>query len=568
MRSLPLLPVVAVIAAAAPFPASAQVPPLLHYQGRVRVSGTDFTGSGQFKFALVDGATGASLWSNDGTSAAGSQPASAVNLAVSAGLYSVFLGENMSALAPSVFAVGGDVRLRVWFNDGANGWQQMSPDQRVASVGYALMAATVPNGAITSEKIAVGAVTSEKIADGAVAAADLAPGAALTNLSASGFTGVPNGSMLLSAEANSASMSNAGYLPAGSIKGSDKWTAISGGTARTQAAGLWVPSREELLVWGGAENGFHYKPSTNTWLVMGSSGQPSNRSAPSAVWTGTEFIVWGGYVSGSPITYPAAGGRYNPATKAWTAMSTANFTTGRVAHTAVWTGTEMLVWGGNTGGAVLATGGRYNPSTNTWTAMQTTDGPGKRENHSAVWTGTEMIIWGGSNGTAVLSTGYRFNPSTNVWTALPSGGPAARQAHTALWTGGKMLIWGGISSSNLPNAGGYFDTAANSWSTMDSSGAPLGRINHSAVWTGGEMIIWGGSINGTGTTKTATGGRYNLNTNTWTDTDLDGAPAARSHHVAVWTGDEMILWSGNTGSAVNSGARYRSAQDLYLYQKP
>jgi len=39
---------------------SAQVPGILNYQGRVAVNGTNFTGTGQFKFALVDGGTNSS----------------------------------------------------------------------------------------------------------------------------------------------------------------------------------------------------------------------------------------------------------------------------------------------------------------------------------------------------------------------------------------------------------------------------------------------------------------------------------------------------------------------------
>jgi hypothetical protein len=46
----------------------------------------------------------------------------------------------------------------IWFNDGVNGSQLLTPDQRIASVGYAMMAANVPNGAITADKIAPGAI--------------------------------------------------------------------------------------------------------------------------------------------------------------------------------------------------------------------------------------------------------------------------------------------------------------------------------------------------------------------------------------------------------------------------
>src|ERR1044072_6973894 len=114
------------------------------------------------------------------------------------------------------------------------------------------------------------------------------------------------------------------------------------------------------------------------------------------------------------------GGRYNPSTDSWTATSTTNAAEGRVYHTAVWTGSEMLVWGGEKfANGWLNTGGRYNPSTDSWTPTSTTNVPGARSAHTAVWTGSEMIVWGGSGDTInfFFNTGGRYNPSTDSWTA-------------------------------------------------------------------------------------------------------------------------------------------------------
>ena len=127
----------------------AQVPQLLNYQGRVAVGTTNFDGSGSFKFALVDADGSTSYWSNDGTSTTGNEPTTAVALTVAKGLYSVQLGDttlpNMTAIPATVFA-NPDVRLRAWFNDGTNGSQLLSPDQRIAAVGYALMAGALQSG--------------------------------------------------------------------------------------------------------------------------------------------------------------------------------------------------------------------------------------------------------------------------------------------------------------------------------------------------------------------------------------------------------------------------------------
>lgn len=134
------------------FAAAAQVPPIINHQGRVAVDGTNFDGSGQFKFALVNGNGSVTYWSNDGTSAAGSEPTAAVTLPVAKGLYSVLLGEaaltNMTAIPASVFRHS-DVRLRVWFDDGVNGSQLLTPDQRIAPSGYAMRSQSSEN--VTSD---------------------------------------------------------------------------------------------------------------------------------------------------------------------------------------------------------------------------------------------------------------------------------------------------------------------------------------------------------------------------------------------------------------------------------
>ena len=89
----------------------------------------------------------------------------------------------------------------------------------------------------------------------------------------------------------------------------------------------------------------------------------------------------------------------NPTTAAplgtWTATSLTTVPAVRAFHTAVWTGTKMIVWGGRIGTAVLSTGGQYDPSTDTWTATSITSVPAARYQHSSIWSGTKMIVWGG-----------------------------------------------------------------------------------------------------------------------------------------------------------------------------
>ena len=95
---------------------------------------------------------------------------------------------------------------------------------------------------------------------------------------------------------------------------------------------------------------------------MSNVGAPSGRYDHTVVWTGTEFIVWGGRGDWqSPIGYPAldTGGRYDLGTDTWTPTSMVAVPPGRENHVVVWTGNEMIVWGGVDCGTALDTGGRY-----------------------------------------------------------------------------------------------------------------------------------------------------------------------------------------------------------------
>src|SRR5205814_1971812 len=123
---------------------------------------------------------------------------------------------------------------------------------------------------------------------------------------------------------------------------------------------------------------------------------------------------------------------------AWTATSTVNAPEPREFHTAVWTGSEMIVWGGIdfSSPPILGTGGRYYPGEDDWTATSIVNAHIARDGHRAFWTGSEMIIWGGSDGTNPLHTGARYNPNTDSWT--PTGltnVPLGRSDHAAVWTG-------------------------------------------------------------------------------------------------------------------------------------
>src|SRR5216683_777017 len=118
----------------------------------------------------------------------------------------------------------------------------------------------------------------------------------------------------------------------------------------------------------------------------------------------------------------------------WTATNTVGAPSGREAHTAVWTGSEMIVWGGFDRFGPFNTGGRYNPTTDSWIVTSTTDTPTARSHHAAVWSGSEMMVWGGSDSEGYFNAGGRYDRETDGWTAASkAGAPSARDGHRAVW---------------------------------------------------------------------------------------------------------------------------------------
>ena len=181
----------------------------------------------------------------------------------------------------------------------------------------------------------------------------------------------------------------------------------------------------------------------------------------------------------------------------------------------------MIVWGGFDLNAVVVynDGGQYDPATDNWTATETTSVPFARYFHSAVWTGSEMIIWGGASRGGNRNDGGRYDPATDAWAEISTNNvPDIRNNHTAIWTGDQMVVWGGEfydGSYYYLDTGGRYDPATDTWVPTDTSSAPSGRFLHTALWSSSEMIVWGGDD---GSSPLNSGGRYDPSTDTWTPT--------------------------------------------------
>jgi N-acetylneuraminic acid mutarotase len=342
--------------------------------------------------------------------------------------------------------------------------------------------------------------------------------------------------------------------------------------ARTEHTAVW--SGSEMIVWGGhdgnalAKNtGARFNPMTDTWTPIATAGAPSARWLHTAVWTGTEMIIWGGFSGAPSFVALSDGAKYNPQTNTWAPITAVGQPSARVSHTAVWTGTEMIVWGGFSclacANAELGTGARYNPVTDTWTSTTTTGAPSARAHHTAVWTGSKMIVWGGNNDVApgppvLFASGGMYDPATDGWTPTNLvGAPLPTRCHSAVWTGTEMIVFGGQTDATAgcdlssTGTGSRYNPITDSWNSMSVAPVSFTISGPRVVWTGTQLITWFES----------SGARYNLATDFWNGVSSDGAPSARRRHSLIWTGSHMIVWGGDFTSVLDTGGMYDPAHD-------
>lgn len=380
----------------------------------------------------------------------------------------------------------------------------------------------------------------------------------------SSFDQLPSGTLVMSNSFYNPSLEALGYNYTAAVNNAVIMQPVTGVSAnswlntstapgpRSGHTAVWTGT--EMIVWGGTtqtttgfpsnptptNTGTRYDPVDNVWIPTTTSGAPSARLNHSAVWTGTEMIIWGAVADNAPV-------KYNPTSNTWSTGTTSNAPAARSYYAAIWTGTEMIIWGGSESGSSVNTGAKYNPSSNTWTPVSTTNAPVPMTGPYAVWTGTQMLVWDDE-----VMAGGKYTSSSNTWTTMSAVNAPATSSSSVVWTGAEMIIWGGYDGGPV-NTGARYNPSTNTWTAISTSGAPSARSSHDAVWTGTEMIVWGGYD---GTNYLNTGGRYNPSTNTWTALTASGAPSARVNPNTVWTGNQMIVYGGYTISGTVLSGNY------------
>ena len=365
------------------------------------------------------------------------------------------------------------------------------------------------------------------------------------------------------------------------------WSLISPGPVSIAPQVAWTGT-EAIVNQGGccADPGSMklaaYNPASNSWRPL-PQAPLSTRSGASKTWTGTEVVMAGGYAT-DPRTGFASNGvkdgaAWNPQTNTWHAI--APMPVAVAFKYSVWTGSEVLVWGSLVNEQDVAPGlvpqGKetvlaYNPTADSW-RMLPSSGLSSRLGEVVVWTGHELIVWGGrSPGTTtsgipgdVLADGARLDPVTGVWRRLAAAPVPGRSGAGAVWSGKEVLFWGGVANFDPdPNVeatylgqGAAYNPDTNSWRALPAS--PLrAKAGPATVWTGRFFLVIGGT--GAGRTFPIPGpgsAAYDPATDTWVA--LPSAPSypdsavypppiqadQRSGATAFWTGNEVIVLGGH-----------------------
>ncbi len=283
----------------------------------------------------------------------------------------------------------------------------------------------------------------------------------------------------------------------------DTWAAVStvgAPSARSGHSAIWTGSK--MMVWGGfsgtsyLDTGGQFSIANQTWNTLPTVGAPATRESHVAVWTGSRMVIWGGRNFTGML---ADGALFDPISNLWETFSLPSTPAARSGATGIWANDTLLVWGGNgetgflnTGSKLICTGGV--PSS--WLPISLQNAPSARSGHSAVWTGSKLIVWGGTGDFGLLGDGATYNPATDTWTPLSgNNAPTARTSHTAVWTGSEMIVLGGETSAGATATGGAYDPTLNKWRVLSNPGSPVARTEASLVWTGTELLSYGG-LNG------------------------------------------------------------------------
>src|SRR5205085_2454576 len=165
---------------------------------------------------------------------------------------------------------------------------------------------------------------------------------------------------------------------------------------------------------------------------------------------------------------------------------------GRVYEGVVWTGTELIVWGGvSRSGHDLSDGAAYDPATRAWHRIASVPAGLRATAPGAVWTGRTAVFWAGNSPDGPVG-GAAYDPRRDAWRRLPAGPLGPREGYSTIWTGKELLVVGGSSGDGfaVPVAAAA-DPRTGTWHLVPALERLKGLLPNGAVWDGKEAFVTG-----------------------------------------------------------------------------
>jgi N-acetylneuraminic acid mutarotase len=468
-----------------------RAPGVVSYQGRITEDGAPYSGTGYFKFAVVDAAGSTTYWSNDGTSTGGAEPDDGTPLPVTDGRFTVRLGDssltNMTVVPASVFD-GTERYLRIWFSTDYLTFQQLSPDQRIAATAYALQAQTsaTTDDADTLNGHHAGAFSSvQHEHPGTDITSQVADANTVDGEDAEAFADavhthdglLPSGAMVMSHTDTDTTLLTAGFSSTGLAIDNTGWVVKADMPTGRQSATAAVVDGIIYVIGGHAYNpaldwkyNEAYDPATDSWSSK--APMPTQRMLTATTVAGGLIYCLGGQRPYAPYGGAEINEAYSPAIDAW--LANADIPYPRVSMSAA-----------SADGIVYAIGGSgygnrndaYDPETDSWSRKA--DIPTARElGLTATVNGIVYVIGGDGTG-----ANEAYDPATDAWSSKTSM-PTFSSGHTATVRGLIYILAGGSEAIDV------YDPANDSWSVKGH--LPTRRDYAAVAASDGVIYVIGG----------------------------------------------------------------------------
>jgi hypothetical protein len=242
---------------------------------------------------------------------------------------------------------------------------------------------------------------------------------------------------------------------------------------------------------------------------------------------------------------------------AWKTLPEAPIT-GRLSAGAVWTGTELIVWGGTARTGNIESGhdgAAYNPARRTWHTIAPS--PAGAEGGAAVgWTGDEMVVWASNSPDGPVGAAA-YNPSTDSWRRLPSGPLGWREGYSSVWTGKELLVVGGSLGDTLAKpVAAALDPRTDKWRLLTALNRVTGLMpSPGLAWNGHETFVLGSVCAAHGTKCSPTFLAYDPATDALRKISLTKAPIVPEQQLTLvgWSGTDLVFSTVGVPTNVNSG---------------